>query len=529
MPVARRRSSWRSRGSIHARPWSRAGSLSRNGSAGSRLTSSLTPAIVTVSVLGAFVAVSGPGRVIATAVLRFLLYYGGVFALIALTASVGIGLVATDRIIMKPGHRITAQAVHRVISLAAMAFLIVHIWLEIAAARSHMADAVVPFLARQRTFYIGLGTIASDLLLLILASGFLRSWFAGFSRPWAWRAVHSSSYLAWLLSIIHGLLGGRQPKPYVDWSYGACLAAVALALTVRMVATHRSREEVALAAAGPSPAPAGWQSLGPALAQAGVSQVVSGPPAVRALPAGSLPGPAAPLPTGGRAIPAPVAMASGLRDAQPPPAAAQVAWPAGPHGMELGAPGRSGPALPRLDAPAGEGLAAPAREGLAAPAGEPSRWDIWGASSASGRPAPPAWDGASPARPPDGQLAGARSPWDDLGPDPSPWQGLRPDPSVGRGLSRARSPWDDLGPDPSPWQGLRPDPSVGRGFPRERSPWDDLGPDPSPWDGLRPKGPPQAAPPSRPAGPPSPSSSQPGNPLPRRVPGAARTYTGPPL
>ena len=39
--------------------------------------------------------------------------------------------------------------------------------------------------------------------------------------------------------------GGRKAHPYVDWSYGACVALVALALMIRFVATIRSQQEKA--------------------------------------------------------------------------------------------------------------------------------------------------------------------------------------------------------------------------------------------------------------------------------------------
>jgi DMSO/TMAO reductase YedYZ heme-binding membrane subunit len=184
------------------------------------------------------------GRDILLAVQHFMLFYSGVLALIALTAAVGAGIVATDRIVMAPGSRVVAQAVHRAVSFGALAFLITHIVLEILAHRSHVIDAVVPFLAQGRRFYIGLGTVASDLVVLLIITGIARGRFA--SRwPWTWRVIHATAYLAWPLSIVHGLLAGRQAKPYVDWSYGACVAAVALALVIRFVATIRSRREIA--------------------------------------------------------------------------------------------------------------------------------------------------------------------------------------------------------------------------------------------------------------------------------------------
>jgi DMSO/TMAO reductase YedYZ heme-binding membrane subunit len=184
------------------------------------------------------------GRDILLAVQHFMLFYSGVLALIALTAAVGAGIVATDRIVMAPASRVVAQAVHRAVSFGALAFLITHIVLEILAHRSHVIDAVVPFLAHGRRFYIGLGTVASDLVVLLIVTGIARGRFA--SRwPWTWRVIHATAYLAWPLSIVHGLLAGRPAKPYVDWSYGGCVAAVALALVIRFVATIRSRKEKA--------------------------------------------------------------------------------------------------------------------------------------------------------------------------------------------------------------------------------------------------------------------------------------------
>ena len=199
--------------------------------------------------------------------MRFMLFYAGVFALIALTASVGVGLVATDRVVMTPGGRIAAQAVHRAASFAAVAFLAIHIAVEVIAGRSRAHDAVVPFLDHGRTLYLGLGTLASDLIVLIVVTGLLRGRFASVRPAWTWRALHAISYVGWPLAILHGLLAGRIAKPYVDWSYGACVAAVALGLVFRFVAGGRVRETASSPAVGsPSwgePGPAGLGTPGP--------------------------------------------------------------------------------------------------------------------------------------------------------------------------------------------------------------------------------------------------------------------------
>lgn len=214
-----------------------------------------------VFVLAAAVAggITKAGGGIVESVGHFLLFYAGVFALLALTASVGAGLLATGRLIFSPGGRIIAQAVHRAVSLAAVGFLAIHIVLEVLAGRSAAVDSVVPFLDHSRTLYLGLGTVASDLVLLVAVTGVLRGRFAGTRHQWGWRALHAIAYLAWPLAILHGLLAGRTPKPYVDWSYGACVAAVAIALVLRL-STTRARETAASPVAPPA-----WPSAGPAL------------------------------------------------------------------------------------------------------------------------------------------------------------------------------------------------------------------------------------------------------------------------
>jgi len=247
-------------------------------------------------IAGLLASTAGPlaasGTVTARAILaslqRFLLTYSGVFALVALTAAVAAGLAATDRLVMSPAGRVTFQAVHRALSLAAVGFLASHVLLEILAHRSHIIDAVVPFLAGGRTLYLGLGTLASDLVLLIALTGVARRKFAA---RWTatWRVVHVTAYLAWPMAILHGLLGGRTARPYVDWGYGACVAAVAIALVVRLVAPHRSRT---CAVADPAPGPA----------VLGLPAYLSAPPPPGAyLPAPPPPGAYLPAPGGGGA------------------------------------------------------------------------------------------------------------------------------------------------------------------------------------------------------------------------------------
>ena len=213
------------------------------GATGDHMGKIVAVSVSAIVVIVAVLAVTKIGHVIDAATQHFMLYYAGVLALVGLTGSVLLGLVATDRIVMTPGHRVMAQAVHRAFSFGTLAFLIIHIATEILAQRSHVLDAVVPFLSPYRTFYIGLGTIASDLILLLVITGILRKRFTAHGKAWRWRAMHYSSYVAFVFGVLHGLLGGRAAKPYVDWSYGFAIAVTALGLAVRFLAVSLRPKE----------------------------------------------------------------------------------------------------------------------------------------------------------------------------------------------------------------------------------------------------------------------------------------------
>lgn len=285
----------RPRGREQARP-------SSGGTAAEHATKIYTTAIVGIVVVIAFLALTSVGHVIDAATQHFMLYYAGVFALIGLCASVGLGLVATDRMFLNPGHRVFIQSAHRAASFGAVAFLIIHIVTEILAQRVHVLDAVVPFLSPYRTFYIGLGTIASDLVLLLVITGIMRGRFNASGKAWRWRAIHYTSYASFVFGVWHGLLAGRPGKAYVDWSYGFLVAIVLLGLAVRVFSDSLKPKESLSAppvreSAGSASAPVRAMAMFARLAAArgdtyGAAAVSGGQPVLStpvltALPAGS--------------------------------------------------------------------------------------------------------------------------------------------------------------------------------------------------------------------------------------------------
>lgn len=167
-------------------------------------------------------------------------FYTGVFALVALSVSVMIGLAAADQLVLAPRQRVLAQAIHRAAAFTAVSMLVVHIICKVVAGKAQLIDAFVPFLAQQRALAVGLGTIAAYLMIVVTASGIIRARFAERTRPWLWRTMHGVAYVSWPVAIIHGLDSGRPAAGWVTLSYIFCVLAVGLALPTRLITKVRA-------------------------------------------------------------------------------------------------------------------------------------------------------------------------------------------------------------------------------------------------------------------------------------------------
>ncbi|WP_345636840.1 hypothetical protein, partial [Rugosimonospora acidiphila] len=191
--------------------------------------------------MGAGLAFTGAGKAVISAVYNFLEFYSGVFSLVSLSIAVMVGLAATDRIVLMVRHRVLLQAVHRATASTAMVFLGIHIFTKIVEGHASVVDVVVPFLASHRVLYVGLGTLASYLMILVTWTGIIRGRFAGSAHPGLWRVVHASAYLSWVFALFHGLESGRHAKTWVTVSYVVCVLLVGLALLVRLSVTWGRR------------------------------------------------------------------------------------------------------------------------------------------------------------------------------------------------------------------------------------------------------------------------------------------------
>jgi hypothetical protein len=178
----------------------------------------------------------------------FLEFYAGVLALVALTATVALGIVTSERVFLAPANRVRAQLAHRATALTGLACLVTHITLMISLGHVPLGASLVPVAG----IYVALGTLAFDLMVVAVVTGMLRGRFAVRNRPWMWRVMHSAAYLAWPVAIMHGLTAGRPPDGWVAWSYVASLAAVGGALIVRVLASVRRPPMVPEMVEGPA-------------------------------------------------------------------------------------------------------------------------------------------------------------------------------------------------------------------------------------------------------------------------------------
>ncbi|TDC67725.1 hypothetical protein E1200_14050 [Actinomadura sp. GC306] len=182
-------------------------------------------------------AATPQGAVAVANVQYFLNFFAGVFALVAMTIAVMSGLLATDRLILKIRHRVYAQALHRASAIVVVAMLVAHVAVKVMSGLALPVNVVVPSGGA-----VGLGTIAVDLMLVIVVSGLLRARFANRGKVWMWRSVHVLAYLAWPFAIVHGLTAGRAAANWVVLSYVLSVVFVVLALITRIIVVVKPRE-----------------------------------------------------------------------------------------------------------------------------------------------------------------------------------------------------------------------------------------------------------------------------------------------
>ncbi len=162
----------------------------------------------------------------------------GVVALVLLTVSVVMGVVAAVGWATERWPRFLSQSVHRNVSLFCIGFVALHVVTTVSDGYVPIgfASAFLPFHTPYRPIWIGLGALGFDLLLVVLVTSALRHRI-GYS---SWRFVHWLAYLCWPIAVFHSLGSGSDASlPFVLGIDAVCGVAVLAAVACRL-ATGRT-------------------------------------------------------------------------------------------------------------------------------------------------------------------------------------------------------------------------------------------------------------------------------------------------
>jgi hypothetical protein len=216
--------------------------------------SKITMALFGTSVVAAIwaLAMMTPyGRVAYVYFFAYAEFYVGVISLVALSITLILGLVATDRLVLSIRHRVLMQSAHRTFGIIAVLALALHLWTKLMEAHIGVIDIFIPFLRPYNTLYVGLGTLSAWIMMTVMWTGIIRARFIGRGKPWMWRSIHAVSYLMWPIALVHGLSAGRPAAVWVVVSYLICVLGVLLGLAVRIsVSLNRKKDFASHAGTG---------------------------------------------------------------------------------------------------------------------------------------------------------------------------------------------------------------------------------------------------------------------------------------
>src|SRR2546423_920170 len=158
----------------------------------------------------------------------------GVVALLMLTGVAVLGVLTSLRAAPASWPRFMVGGLHRNLALLTVSFIGVHIVTAVVDPFTHLgwAAALIPFTSYYRTFWLGLGAIAAELLAAVVLSSLLRR-LLGFRT---WRATHWLAYICWPVALAHGL--GTGTASGSAWLRGldpVCAMALAAALAARLL------------------------------------------------------------------------------------------------------------------------------------------------------------------------------------------------------------------------------------------------------------------------------------------------------
>lgn len=164
----------------------------------------------------------------------------GIVALLMFTVTLVLGVVSRSGRPVGGLGRFGLAELHRTAALTGVGLIAVHVaslFLD-PYAQLNLVDSVVPFLGSHRPLYLGLGTLAVDLLLVVTGVSLLRNAVG----PRVFKAVHWLTYALWPVALVHSLGTGTDAgSRWMDALALLSCVAVAAAVTWRLLPSYAER------------------------------------------------------------------------------------------------------------------------------------------------------------------------------------------------------------------------------------------------------------------------------------------------
>jgi sulfoxide reductase heme-binding subunit YedZ len=157
----------------------------------------------------------------------------GLVSVVLLSVVVALGIGARSGRTAFGLPRFVVSMVHRNAALLAAVMLAGHV-LSLyfdPYAQLRFFDLVLPFLGQYRPLWLGLGTLAFDLVLALMVTSLLRHRLG----VRTWRLVHWLAYQSWPIALLHGVQTGTDGRTW--WLLtvaGLCTALVLAAIAWRV-------------------------------------------------------------------------------------------------------------------------------------------------------------------------------------------------------------------------------------------------------------------------------------------------------
>ncbi len=157
----------------------------------------------------------------------------GLTALMLMTLSIALGVAARSGRALPGLPRFAVSSLHRSVALGATLLIVLHVVTMVIDpyAQIDLVDVVLPFRAGYAPLWVGFGTLALDLLLVVVVTGLLRHRLG----PNVFRVLHLVTYLMWPVAFAHALGSGTDTgHAWMIAICAACAVVVIGAVTARV-------------------------------------------------------------------------------------------------------------------------------------------------------------------------------------------------------------------------------------------------------------------------------------------------------